>query len=107
MAGSQRIRQPDAQSSPDLRFPSAQSVATARNEDDQCKSTAARTAEHCAISASGSSKEPTNRTQYRGNPEFSPGNNWEQIMSVPDYVQAFRDLLGGAGVVDDPQRLAT
>jgi hypothetical protein len=26
-------------------------------------------------------------------------------MSVPDYVQAFRDLLGGAGVVDDPQRL--
>jgi FAD/FMN-containing dehydrogenase len=28
-------------------------------------------------------------------------------MSVPDYVQAFRDLLGGAGVVDDPQRLAT
>jgi FAD/FMN-containing dehydrogenase len=28
-------------------------------------------------------------------------------MSVPDYVQAFRDLLGGAGVLDDPQRLAT
>ena len=28
-------------------------------------------------------------------------------MSVPDYVQAFRDLLGSAGVVDDPQRLAT
>ena len=28
-------------------------------------------------------------------------------MSVANYVQAFRDLLGGAGVVDDPQRLAT
>src|SRR5258705_5174472 len=28
-------------------------------------------------------------------------------MSVADYVQAFRDLLGGAGIVDDPQRLAT
>jgi FAD/FMN-containing dehydrogenase len=27
-------------------------------------------------------------------------------MSVADYVRAFRDLLGGAGVVDDPQRLA-
>jgi FAD/FMN-containing dehydrogenase len=28
-------------------------------------------------------------------------------MSVPDYVQAFRHILGSAGVVDDPQRLAT
>jgi hypothetical protein len=28
-------------------------------------------------------------------------------MSVADYVQAFRGLLGVAGVVDDPQRLAT
>ena len=28
-------------------------------------------------------------------------------MCVTDYVPAFRDLLGAAGVVDDPQRLAT
>ena len=28
-------------------------------------------------------------------------------MLPSDHVQAFRDLLGGAGVVDDPQRLAT
>ena len=28
-------------------------------------------------------------------------------MSPSDHVQAFRDLLGGAGVVDDPQRLAS
>jgi FAD/FMN-containing dehydrogenase len=28
-------------------------------------------------------------------------------MSVPDYVQAFRHILGSAGVVNDPQRLAT
>jgi hypothetical protein len=36
-----------------------------------------------------------------------PVRTGSKIMSAADYVQAFHDLLGDAGVVDDPQRLAT
>jgi FAD/FMN-containing dehydrogenase len=28
-------------------------------------------------------------------------------MSVPEYVRAFRDLLGGSGIIDDPQRIGS